>query len=106
VNSISACLAELNLPLAGRDERIAILPAAYGLEDLDTLTKTLDIVVLMKVSRSFDEIVKRLEELGLKEDAIFVSGCGTTAFFSSDLDSMTGKKIDYMSMIIIRGRKK
>lgn len=106
VNSISACLAELNLSLAGRDERIAILPAAYGLEELDTLIETLDNVVLMKVSRSFDKIVKRLEELGLKEDAIFVSGCGTPEFFSSDLDSMTGKKIDYLSMIIIRGRKK
>ncbi|MEE9176401.1 MAG: precorrin-2 C(20)-methyltransferase, partial [Thermodesulfobacteriota bacterium] len=70
------------------------------------LIETLDNVVLMKVSRSFDKIVKRLEELGLKEDAIFVSGCGTPKFFSSDLDSMTGKKIDYLSMIIIRSRKK
>ncbi|MFQ5975358.1 MAG: precorrin-2 C(20)-methyltransferase [Candidatus Hydrothermarchaeales archaeon] len=106
VNSISACLAELNIPLAGRDERMAILPAAYGLEELDSLSKTLDIVVLMKVSRSFDEIVKRLDELSLKDDAIFVSGCGTKAFFSSDIGSMLGKKIDYLSMIIIRGRKK
>ncbi len=106
VTSISACLAQLNLPFAGRDEKIAILPAAYGLEELEELTKILDIIVLMKVSRSFDEIVKKLDDLGLKEDAIFVSGCGTNAFFKSDLDAMTGKKIDYLSMIIIRGGQK
>ena len=105
VNSISACLAELNLPLADGDDKLAILPAAYGLEELDSLMKILDTIVLMKVSRRVEKIVKRLEELGLKEDAIFVSGCGTDVFFSSDLDSMNGKKIDYLSMIIIRGKK-
>jgi precorrin-2/cobalt-factor-2 C20-methyltransferase len=106
VTSLSACLAELNLPIVERDERIAILPAAYGLEELKDLAKIFDAIVLMKVSRSFDKIVQELDKAGLKEKAIFVSRCGTKDFFSSDLDSMLGKEIDYLSMIIIKGNRK
>lgn len=103
VSSLSACFAQLNLPLAERNEKIAVLPAAYGLKELKKLD--FDAMVLMKVSRSFDKIVENLEKLGLKESAIFVSRCGSDDFFSSDLDSMLGKEIDYLSMIIIKRRK-
>lgn len=98
VTSLSACFAQLNLPLAERSEKIAVLPAAYGLKELANF----DTIVLMKVSRNFDKIVETLEKAGLKENATFVSRCGSKNFFSSDLSAMLGKKIDYMSMIIIK----
>lgn len=104
VTSLSACFAQLNLPLAERSEKIAVLPAAYGLKELKELAN-FDAIVLMKVSRNFDKIVETLEKAGLKENAIFVSRCGSKDFFPSDLDSMLGKKIDSMSMIIIKRKK-
>lgn len=104
VTSLSACFAQLNLPLAERNEKITALPAAYGLRELKELAN-FDAIVLMKVSRNFDKIVETLEKAGLKENAIFVSRCGSRNFFSSDLDSMLGKEIDYMSMIIIKRKK-
>lgn len=104
VTSLSACFAQLNLPLAERNEKITALPAAYGLRELKELAN-FDAIVLMKVSRNFDKIVETLEKAGLKENAIFVSRCGSRNFFSSDLDTMLGKEIDYMSMIIIKRKK-
>lgn len=104
VTSLSACSAQLNLPFAERSEKIAVLPAAYGLKELRELAN-FDTIVLMKVSRNFDKIVETLEKAGLKENAIFVSRCGSKDFFSSDLDSMREKKIDYLSMIIIKRKR-
>lgn len=104
VTSLSACFAQLNLPLAERSEKIAVLPAAYGLRELKELAN-FDVIVLMKVSRNFDKIVETLEKAGLKENATFVSRCGSKDFFSSNLDSMLGKKIDYLSMIVIKRKK-
>jgi len=105
VTSLSACFAQLSLPLAERSEKIAVLPAAYGLKELKELAKVFDAVILMKVSRNFDKIVDTLEKLGLKGNAIFVSRCGSKNFFFSDMDSMVGKEIDYLSMIIIKRKK-
>ncbi|MFQ6051316.1 MAG: precorrin-2 C(20)-methyltransferase [Candidatus Hydrothermarchaeota archaeon] len=104
ITSLSACLAELNIPLGEKDERIGIFPASYGLEKLEELANIFDSLVLMKVSKNFDEIVRTLEKTGLKNKSIFVSRCGSEDFVSSDLDSMVGKEIDYFSMIIIKGK--
>ncbi|RMF89455.1 MAG: precorrin-2 C(20)-methyltransferase [Methanobacteriota archaeon] len=105
VTSISACLAGLNKPLVGRGESLAILPAAYGLERLERLKEDADVIILLKVSRRFREIVDRLGELGLREDALFVSGCSTGEFRSAPLEEMAGQEVSYLSMIIIRRRR-
>ncbi len=102
VSSISACLAGINRPLALRDERIAIIPAAYGLDDLEHISKHTDVIVLLKVSRRFDEIVKEIKKSGLAESAFLLSECSSKGFYASDLDSMIGKKVGYLSMIVIR----
>lgn len=101
VSSLSSCMAELNLPLVEGEENFAVLPAEYGLEGLEKIAKKFDTVVLMKVSRSFGGIVKKLEKLNLLENSIFVSKCGTKNFFSSELKYMRGKKADFLSMIIV-----
>ena len=106
VTSLSACLAELNLPLAEKDEKIAIMPATYGIKKLKEFSKFFNTIILMKVSRNFDKIVNSLDKIGLEKNAIFVSRCGSEHFFSSGINSMRGKKVDYFSMVIIKGYKK
>jgi len=105
VTALSACSVELGAPLGEADERIAILPATYGLDDISEIASSMDTLVLMKVSRNYDAIVKKLEEAGLKENAILVTRCGTEEYSSSTLDAKVGEKVDYFSMIIIRGAR-
>ncbi|NOZ58264.1 MAG: precorrin-2 C(20)-methyltransferase [Euryarchaeota archaeon] len=106
VTSLSACAASLGEPLVSGGERLAVVPAAYGLERLEQLAENFDTIVLMKVSRSFDAIAERIERLGLSERAVFAARCGSDAFFSSDLASLRRKEVDYLSMILIRGLRR
>jgi|Deesub1362A_J573_1020465.scaffolds.fasta_scaffold00057_53 precorrin-2/cobalt-factor-2 C20-methyltransferase len=102
VASILACFAGLNEPLVDKDEKLAVFPAEYGLEELEEISKFFDTIVLMKVSRSFDKIYKKLDKLGLLDKAVLVSKCGTRDFFSSPLREVKGK-VDFLSMIILKG---
>ncbi len=106
VTSLSACAVELGMPLGEGDERVAILPATYGLGDIQEIARRFDTIVLMKVSRHYDKIVKEIDNAGLKDKAVLVSRCGTKEYSSSALDAMLGKEVDYFSMIVIRGARK
>ncbi|MEE9593793.1 MAG: precorrin-2 C(20)-methyltransferase [Candidatus Hydrothermarchaeales archaeon] len=105
VTALSACAVELGAPLGEGDERIAILPASYGIEDIREVALRVDTIVLMKVSRNYDVIVRELEKAGLKEKAVLVTRCGTEEYSSSPLDAAVGGNVDYFSMIIIRGAR-
>jgi precorrin-2/cobalt-factor-2 C20-methyltransferase len=103
ITSITNCSARLNLPLAKKEDKVAILPAGDKLDDLEEIVDKFETTVLLKVSRSFDKIVKLLVELGLEEEAVFISRCGQeTEFITSDLKSLQQEEIDYLSLIIIR----
>ncbi len=102
ISSPMACMADMDNPLVEGDEKLAVIPAEYGLEGLEETVKTFDTVVLMKVSRSFDSILETLERLGLADRAVVVSRCGREDFEYFDMASMKGKEVDFRSMIIIR----
>jgi precorrin-2/cobalt-factor-2 C20-methyltransferase len=106
ITSITACAANLGVALVSGSERLAVVPAAYGLENLELLAQNFDTLVLMKVSRSFDAIAEKISRAGLSSNAVFVAQCGSEAFFSSDLESLKGKEVDYLSMILLRGLRK
>lgn len=103
VTSLSACAVDLGAPLGEGNERIAILPATYGLSDIREIAGIVDTIVLMKVSRHYEEIVEELEGAGLKDKSVLVTRCGTEEYSSSPLDATPGGEVDYFSMIIIRG---
>lgn len=103
VNSISSCLAALNISLADKGERIAIIPAAQGLEDLEELSKHVDVLVFLKVSRTLDELRRRLEDLGLHKKATLFEGCGSKGFNATPLEDLGTNRVGYLSMVIVKG---
>ncbi|AFK87637.1 MULTISPECIES: precorrin-2 C(20)-methyltransferase [Thermoanaerobacterium] len=100
ISSFSAAASRLNIPIATGDEAFAVIPSGDILE----ISKALDMfdnVVLMKISRRFDEIVKILKEKNFK--GYLVIKCGhDDEQISLNLDEYIGKKIDYMSLIIAK----
>ncbi|HEU4726472.1 MAG TPA: precorrin-2 C(20)-methyltransferase [Kofleriaceae bacterium] len=72
VSSISAVAAVTGVPLADGQERVAIVPAAYGLGDLEALLAQFDTVVLMKIGPEMPRIVAALEAAGLLARAAYV----------------------------------
>ena len=73
ITSITAVAALGCVPLADGQERIAILPATYGVEDLVHVLQRFDTVVLMKLGGQMPAILAALEQTGLTDSAFFVS---------------------------------
>lgn len=73
VSSITAVPAVTGIPLADGQERIAILPGTYGLEDLPEVLRNFDTTVIMKLGAEMPHIISVLEQEGLLDRAVFVS---------------------------------
>jgi precorrin-2/cobalt-factor-2 C20-methyltransferase len=73
VSSIMAVPAVTGVPLADGQERIAIVPGTYGIEDLEELLHTFDTVVLMKLGGEMPRIIQVLDQAGLLDRAVYVS---------------------------------
>jgi len=103
ISSVMASAALTVTPLTEADERLALIPATYEQEKLRDILREFDTVVLMKVNRVFDKVLGLLEELGLKEKAVFIERCGgENQRVVRDLDSLKGEKLDYLSMVIVK----
>jgi precorrin-2/cobalt-factor-2 C20-methyltransferase len=73
VSSIAAVPAVTGIPLADGQERIAILPGTYGLDDLDELLQRFDTTIVMKIGGEMPRVVAALEHAGLVDRAVYVS---------------------------------
>lgn len=107
VSSFTAVPSIIQTPIADGQERVAVIPASYGLEDLPAIFRLFDTVLLMKVSSVMPEVVKILEDENLLECSYYVSRA--TMEFEKvvrDLRSIQNDKCDYFSMIVVskRGR--
>ncbi|OAT80269.1 precorrin-2 C(20)-methyltransferase [Desulfotomaculum copahuensis] len=106
VTAMSACAAALQEPLTEGEETLAVIPAAYGVEQLSPVLERFDNVVLMKVHRHFDQVLSQLESQGLAAGAVLVSRCGyPDQTVHRELSALKGQKLDYMSLLMIRKRK-
>lgn len=102
ISSINAAAVAAGVPLGMASERIAVIPAAFE-EDLRKTLTEFDTVVLMKVSRVFDGIYALLQELGLENKGVYVSRVGSPEEeVVFDLASLVGRKLDYLSLLIVK----
>jgi precorrin-2/cobalt-factor-2 C20-methyltransferase len=103
VSSISAAAALTESPIAESDEKVMIVPAGYGIDELRGWLKSFDTVVLMKVNKRMAEIADLLGETGLSESATFTSMVGwPDEEVVTDMESLKGRELDYFSMVIIK----
>jgi precorrin-2/cobalt-factor-2 C20-methyltransferase len=103
ITSIGAAAAAAGVPLGIASDRLAVLPATYEEAQLRQTLLEYDTVVLMKVSRVFDRIYELLVELGLERNGVFVRRVGSSEEeVVTDLSSLVGKKLDYLSLLIVR----
>lgn len=105
VSSITACPAALQEPLVEGDEKLAIVPAAYNLDDLKKIIDVFDTVVLMKVNRRLPELMQFLKQYD-NVKTFFVSRCGYPDQFTTDKpETVLEQKLHYMSLLVVKKRK-
>ncbi|WP_017327498.1 precorrin-2 C(20)-methyltransferase [Synechococcus sp. PCC 7336] len=100
-----AAAAALKMPLSTWDEKVAIVPAMHGLEELERALDWADVVVLMKVAPVFDRVWQMLRERGLLAEAGLVEWLGwpRQKVFGS-LAGLQDYRPPYFSMVIVRSQ--
>jgi precorrin-2/cobalt-factor-2 C20-methyltransferase len=73
VCSVNAVAGLAGVPLADGAQRIAIIPAAHGVKDLEQVLQAFDTTVLMKIGPNMSEVIAAIERLGLLDRAVYVS---------------------------------
>lgn len=110
VTSLSAVPHAAGIPLADGQERIAVLPATYGTEDLRGILRSFDSILLMKVSSRIGEIIDALEAEGLLDSATYVERATTTdervVRGREALLSLRGDRCVYFSMVFVHKKRR
>ena len=103
VSSVMAAAASGGVPLATQGQRLAVLPAVYGIDDLSEAIANYDTIVLMKVNRTLLRSIANLESLGLAGKAIYVRRATTAKEqVVRDLGQLSAEDMDYFSLLIIK----
>jgi precorrin-2/cobalt-factor-2 C20-methyltransferase len=103
VSSVMAAAASACVPLVTHGQRLAILPAVYGIDDLREAISNYDTIVLMKVNRVLLQALANLENLGLAGHAIYVRRASTPREqVVMDIQQLSEEDLDYFSLLIIR----
>jgi precorrin-2/cobalt-factor-2 C20-methyltransferase len=107
VSSPLAVAAVTGVPLADGQERIAIVPANYGVADLDTLLTSFDTVVLMKIGPEMPAIVAALERAQLLDRAVYVSRATMKEQrIVRDLRAIAAERGDCFAMVIVAKKER
>jgi precorrin-2/cobalt-factor-2 C20-methyltransferase len=103
VSSITAAAARAGVPLAAPGQRLAILPAAYGIDDLQEATAHYDTVVLMKMNRALLQALDDPAQLGLAGKCVYVRRATTPREqVVWDLRQVSQEESDYFSLLILK----
>lgn len=105
ITSYHAAAALAATPLTEGEESFHLISGAKGGAKLRKIIETSENVVMLKTYRHFDDIYETLEELDLLDRALCLSRCGLHGeTVVHDLRSLQGKKLPYLSLIIIKKR--
>lgn len=102
VSSVTAVAARAGLSLADGCERIAIVPAAYGVADLGRLLAEFDTVVLMKIGDALGAITDAVATAGLADRAVFVARATMAdEWIERDLAQVPRAACDCFGMVVV-----
>ncbi len=103
VSSVMAAAASSGVPLVTHGQRLAILPAVYGIDDLREAIRNYETIVLMEVNRTLIDALANLEKLGLAGKAIYVRRATTQREqVVQDIHQLSEEDFDDFSLLIIK----
>ena len=107
VTSLSAVPIAAGIPLADGQERVAVIPATYGLEELRTVLRSFDAILIMKVSSMIRQVIALLEEEGLADKATYVERASSQdERVIRDIKEMTQDRCVYFSMVFVHKKNR
>lgn len=104
VTSVSASAAATGLPLVEADETLTVLPGTLPKDELVRRLEDSDAVAIMKLGRTFPDVVAALEESGRIDHAWYVERASTGAQKVLPIPDVDITSVPYFSMVVIPGR--
>jgi len=103
ISSINAASSIMEESLAEGDERFAIMPLPENVEELKNIFSIFDTVVLLKIGKNLDQLIRFLKDEGLDDASYFISRIGTSdQYFSKGLSSLKEEVSGYLSTMIVK----
>lgn len=103
ISSINAAASEAALPLVEGDEKMVVIPATAGIEQIKSALDTYDTVVLLKVKPIFTAILELLRAAGRETSTVFVERVGSPRQkVLTDFGEISAHSPDYLSLLIIK----
>lgn len=103
ISSINAAAAEAALPLVEADEKMVVIPATAGIEQIESALATYDTVVLLKVKPLFAQILELLRATGREQRTVFVERVGSSRQkVLTGFEEIAAHSPDYLSLMIIK----
>jgi precorrin-2/cobalt-factor-2 C20-methyltransferase len=107
VSSITAVPAVLGELLADGLERVAIVPANYGVHDLAAILNSFDTTILMKIGSEMPKVVEALERTGLVDKAVYVAKATMPEQkVVTDLRTVRTEHGDCFAMVLVTRRER
>jgi len=103
ISSINTATAVAGVSLAEADERIAIIPATAGMDQVRAALEQYDTVVLLKVKPLFGEILELIRQTGRERSTLFVERVGSARqTVLTDYEAICAHSPDYLSLMVVK----
>jgi precorrin-2/cobalt-factor-2 C20-methyltransferase len=103
ISSINAAAAQAEVPLVEGDEKMVVVPATAGIEQIIAALTHHETVVLLKVKPLFAEIIALLRATGREQYTTFVERVGSSRQkVLTDFNEIAEHSPDYLSLMIIK----
>ncbi len=103
ISSINAAASEAALPLVEGDEKMVVIPATAGIEQIKAALADYETVVLLKVKALYADIIELLQTTGCARHTVFVERVGTPRQkVLTDFSEIAAHVPDYLSLMITK----
>jgi precorrin-2 C(20)-methyltransferase len=103
VSSVNGVAASSGRPLVFSEEKLAILPATYTMDQIESFMDGFETVVLMKAHSSMDAIIQLIAKKGLLKTSLIVEKATTSEeSIHCMADIPSGYRPHYMSTVFIK----
>lgn len=103
ISSINAAAARAALPLVEAEEKMAVVPATAGIEQIAAAMANFETVVLLKVKPLYADILELLRQTGREGSTVFVERVGSPRQkIMTDFAEISAHSPDYLSLLIVK----
>lgn len=103
ITSFTAVASRMNLPLTLGHETLAVVPLMKGCSNARAALENFDNCVIMKPSHDSETLAALLLEMGLEDNFVLISRCGTDEeTLCTDIHELSSGKVPYLSTMIVK----